>query len=162
MCSLLYRLKPSLCSMESLRIFPPVPMTVRQAAKSDFVDGVWVPKGTLFYIAVSMQFLHKCNEADLSLLDSGYQYIQGILGRRRRRVDTTQSRDMQPCLHKKYRFRPERWSELEQAPEYHPTHSFQTFINGPHHCIGKTMAIVEMKAVLASVLPGLSSKAILI
>ncbi|KAI0345150.1 cytochrome P450 [Trametopsis cervina] len=46
-------------------------------------------------------------------------------------------------------FRPERWAELDRAPDYHPAHSFQTFINGPHHCIGKTMAIVEMKAVLA-------------
>ncbi|KAI0818507.1 cytochrome P450 [Irpex lacteus] len=100
--------------MESLRIFPPVPMTVRQAAKSDFVDGVWVPKGTLFYIAIRVINTYK-----------------GFWGE-----DAEE-------------FRPERWSELEQAPEYHPTHSFQTFINGPHHCIGKTMAIVEMKAVLA-------------
>lgn len=41
-------------------MFPPVPMTIRQAAKSDFVDGVWVPKGTLFYIAVSTTLL--CSE----------------------------------------------------------------------------------------------------
>lgn len=41
-----------LYSMESLRVYPPVPMTIRQAQKSDYVDGVWVPKGTLFYIGV--------------------------------------------------------------------------------------------------------------
>lgn len=38
--------------MESLRLLPPVPMTFRQAAKSDWIDGFWVPKGTLFYVPV--------------------------------------------------------------------------------------------------------------
>jgi hypothetical protein len=41
-----------LFSMESLRVYPPVPMSLRKAAKSDYVDGVWVPKGTFFYIGV--------------------------------------------------------------------------------------------------------------
>lgn len=54
------RLIPLYYSMEGLRVYPPVPMTIRQAAKSDFVDGVWVPKGTLFYIAVSTTLL--CSE----------------------------------------------------------------------------------------------------
>lgn len=40
--------------MEGLRVFPPVPMTIRKAAKGDYVDDVWVPKGTIFYIAVSI------------------------------------------------------------------------------------------------------------
>lgn len=31
---------------------PPVPMTFRQAAKTDYVDGVLVPKGTRFYVPV--------------------------------------------------------------------------------------------------------------
>lgn len=31
---------------------PPVPMTFRQAAKTDYIDGVLVPEGTLFYIPV--------------------------------------------------------------------------------------------------------------
>ena len=35
---------------------PPVPMTIRQAGKSEYIDGVWVPKGTLFYIAVCLSF----------------------------------------------------------------------------------------------------------
>lgn len=37
-------------------MFPPVPMTMRRAAKGDYVDGVWIPKGTMFYIAVSGLF----------------------------------------------------------------------------------------------------------
>ncbi|KAI0093728.1 cytochrome P450 [Irpex rosettiformis] len=103
--------------MESLRLFPPAPMTVRKSAKGDFVDGVWVPKGTLFYIAIRVINTYK-----------------GFWGN-----DAEE-------------FRPERWAELDKAPDYHPTHSFQTFINGPHHCIGKTMAIVEMSAVLAIII----------
>lgn len=39
-------------SQESLRVLPPVPMTFREAAKSDYVDGVYVPKGTILYIPV--------------------------------------------------------------------------------------------------------------
>lgn len=39
-------------SQESLRVLPPVPMTFRQAGKSDYIDGVLVPKGTIFYIPV--------------------------------------------------------------------------------------------------------------
>lgn len=38
--------------MESLRLMPPVPMTIRQAAKSDWIEDVWVKKGTYFYIPV--------------------------------------------------------------------------------------------------------------
>jgi len=36
---------------------PPVPLTVRVAAKTDYIDGVLVPKGTLFYIPVSCTIL---------------------------------------------------------------------------------------------------------
>ena len=38
--------------MESLRLIPPVPMTVRKAGKSDWIDGIFVPKDTLFYVPV--------------------------------------------------------------------------------------------------------------
>ncbi|KAI5117975.1 hypothetical protein M0805_004908 [Coniferiporia weirii] len=100
--------------LESLRVYPPVPMTMRKAGKSDYIDGVWIPKGTLFYIAIRVINTYK-----------------GFWGE-----DAEE-------------FRPERWSRLAEAPAFHPTHSYQTFIAGPHHCIGKTMAIVEMKAVLA-------------
>ena len=38
--------------MESLRLMPPVPMTFRKAAKIEYIDGVLVPKGTIFYVPV--------------------------------------------------------------------------------------------------------------
>lgn len=41
-------------SQESLRVFPPVPMTFREAGKSDYIDGVYVPAGTIFYIPVRL------------------------------------------------------------------------------------------------------------
>ncbi|KZT23874.1 cytochrome P450 [Neolentinus lepideus HHB14362 ss-1] len=44
-------------------------------------------------------------------------------------------------------FRPERWLDL--PPSYHPTFSTLSFLAGPHGCIGKTMAVMEMKAILA-------------
>lgn len=98
--------------MESLRVYPPVPMTIRKAGKSDHIEGVFVPKGTLLYIPIRVINTHA-----------------GFWG-----ADAEA-------------FRPERWTDPPAG-----AHTFQSFIIGPHHCIGRTMAIVEMKAVLALVI----------
>jgi len=98
--------------MESLRLIPPVPMTIRKAAKSDWIDGIYVPKGTLFYIPI--------------------------------RVANTWKELWGPDAEE---FKPERWLNLPEA--YHPSLSLQTFIAGPHGCIGRTMATIEMKAIIA-------------
>jgi len=97
--------------MESLRLFPPVPMTLRKARLDDYIDSVFVPKGTLLYIPIRVVNTYK-----------------GIWGE-----DADQ-------------FRPERWLSLPET--YNPAFSLLSFIAGPHACIGKTMAIIEMKAVL--------------
>ncbi|KAM6492860.1 Cytochrome P450 [Amanita muscaria] len=47
-------------------------------------------------------------------------------------------------------FNPSRWLNLPDT--YHPNYSMLSFIAGPHHCIGRTMALMEMKAVLASLI----------
>ncbi|KAF8914656.1 cytochrome P450 [Mucidula mucida] len=47
-------------------------------------------------------------------------------------------------------FRPERWLNLPDT--YHPTFSRTTFSTGPRNCIGKNKAILEMKAILASLI----------
>ncbi|KAJ7643629.1 cytochrome P450 [Roridomyces roridus] len=47
-------------------------------------------------------------------------------------------------------FRPARWLDLPKA--YNSTFSMFSFITGPHGCIGKTMAVSEMKAVLVAVI----------
>ncbi|KJA30256.1 hypothetical protein HYPSUDRAFT_50603 [Hypholoma sublateritium FD-334 SS-4] len=52
-------------------------------------------------------------------------------------------------------FKSERWLNLRKA--YHPTFSMLSFITGPHACISKTMAIMEIKAVLACVFSPLGS-----
>jgi cytochrome P450 len=44
-------------------------------------------------------------------------------------------------------FRPERWLNLPKS--YNSQYSLMSFIFGPHACIGKTMAIIEMKTVIA-------------
>lgn len=36
--------------LESLRLHPPVPLTVRRAVQDDYVDGIFVPKGTMIGI----------------------------------------------------------------------------------------------------------------
>jgi len=98
--------------MEALRLYPPVPITLRKATKTDYIDGILVPKGTLLHIPIRV-----------------INTYQGFWG-----ADAEE-------------FRPERWEKLPDT--IHPTLSFMTFIAGPHHCIGKTMAVVEMKAILA-------------
>ncbi|KAL0571358.1 hypothetical protein V5O48_008331 [Marasmius crinis-equi] len=101
--------------MESLRVMPPVPLTVRKAAKTDYVEGILVPKGTLLWIPIRVVNTWK-----------------GIWGE-----DAEE-------------FRPDRWLNLPK--DYHPSFSLLSFIAGPHACIGKTMAIIEMKAVLAALI----------
>lgn len=101
--------------MESLRVMPPVPLTVRKTAKTDYIEGVLVPKGTLLHICI-------------------------------RNVNTWQiiwGEDAEE-------FHPGRWLNLPET--YNPAFSLLSFIAGPHGCIGKTMAIIEMKAVLAALI----------
>ncbi|KAF9448068.1 cytochrome P450 [Macrolepiota fuliginosa MF-IS2] len=47
-------------------------------------------------------------------------------------------------------FHPERWLNLPK--NYNPAFSFFSFVAGPHACIGKTMAIMEMKTILAGLI----------
>jgi len=47
-------------------------------------------------------------------------------------------------------YKPERWLNLPE--DYNSTFSVLSFIAGPHHCIGKTMSIIEMKAVIATII----------
>ncbi|KAG6831755.1 hypothetical protein H0H92_007907 [Tricholoma furcatifolium] len=94
--------------MESLRVMPPVPMSFRVANKTDYIDGVLVPKGTHFYIPVRA-FLPLFN----ILLIVRIRSVSSILGK----------------------FCGEKMQKT-----------------GPHACIGKTMAIIEMKVVLASLI----------
>ncbi|KAI0059656.1 cytochrome P450 [Artomyces pyxidatus] len=99
--------------MESLRLFSPAPTTRRVAAKSDWIDGIYVPKGTQLSIPI--------------------------------RAINTNPNVWGPDAEV---FRPERWLDLPKA--YDPNFSVMSFIAGPHACIGKTMSILEMKAVIAT------------
>jgi len=105
--------------MESLRVMPPVPITLRRASKSDYIDGLFVPKGTLFWIPI-------------------------------RTINTWQTAWGDDAEE----FHPERWLNLPKS--YNSAFSTFSFIAGPHMCIGKTMAITEMKAVLAALIANFS------
>ncbi|KAG6911171.1 hypothetical protein DXG01_003911 [Tephrocybe rancida] len=101
--------------MESLRLLPPVPLTVRTTTRDDYVDGILVPKGTLLTIPIR--------------IINTWKVLWG---------DDAED------------FKPERWLNLPE--DYHPVFSMLSFLAGPHACIGKTMAIIEMKAVLAALI----------
>ncbi|KAF9076923.1 cytochrome P450, partial [Rhodocollybia butyracea] len=98
---------------ESLRLYPPVPMTFRQASTTDYIDGVLVPKGTLYYIPIRV-----------------VNTLKDVWGE-----DAEE-------------FNPSRWLPENNKSGTPP--STLTFLAGPHACIGKTMAIIEMKAVIAA------------
>ncbi|KJA18896.1 hypothetical protein HYPSUDRAFT_69561 [Hypholoma sublateritium FD-334 SS-4] len=100
---------------EALRVMPPVPMTFRQAAKTDYIEGVLVPKGTIFYIPIRVI--------------NTWKEVWG--------EDAEE-------------FKPARWLDL--PPKCNDAYSTLTFLAGPHACIGKTMAIIEMKAVLGAII----------
>ncbi|KAJ7141836.1 cytochrome P450 [Mycena crocata] len=100
---------------ESLRVLPPVPLTLRVAEKTDYIEGVLVPKGTILNIPIRVI--------------NTWKQVWG--------EDAEE-------------FRPARWLDLPKA--YNSTFSQFSFIAGPHGCIGKTMAVSEMKAVLVALI----------
>jgi len=52
-------------------------------------------------------------------------------------------------------FRPERWLEMKEAPD---NYKYVVFNAGPRECLGRRLAVVEMKACLAMLLPNVSLK----
>ncbi|KAJ7754983.1 cytochrome P450 [Mycena maculata] len=100
---------------ESLRVLPPVPLTIRVADKTDYIEGVKVPKGTVLNIPIRVI--------------NTWKPVWG--------EDAEE-------------FHPARWLSLPKG--YNPTFSQFSFIAGPHACIGKTMAVGEMKAVLVALI----------
>jgi hypothetical protein len=65
-----------------------------------------------------------------------------------------ETRDIIPCGLSRYK--PSRWLNLPE--EYNPNYSFLSFLAGPRACIGKTMAIMEIKAVIAWVVSSIRTK----
>src|ERR1700753_1781265 len=120
--------------MESLRLIPPVPMTIRKAAKSDWIDGIYVPKGTLFYIPVLLSsFFHRALTYISYLQDPCDKYLVRGMGPRCRGVSehspAVAAQGVQELRRPDLRFKPERWLHLPEA--YHPSLSLQTFIAVP-------------------------------
>jgi len=52
---------PVMPRMESLRLLPSVPITIRRAATTDYIDGIKIPKGTMVPISVSLIIQHNNN-----------------------------------------------------------------------------------------------------
>jgi len=50
-------------------------------------------------------------------------------------------------------FRPERWLEMDSVPD---NYTFPVFNAGPRECLGRRLAMVEMKTCLAMLLPEIS------
>jgi hypothetical protein len=140
--------------MESLRVMPPVPITVRIAATTDYIEGWLVPKGTTFFIPVSFSIstsssIHLMVESQIRAVNT-WKDVWGEDAEEYVFVYSSLLKTLQCFISHVPRFNPKRWLSLPK--EFHPVFSFLSFIAGPHACIGKTMAIIEMKAVLACVL----------
>lgn len=54
--------------MESLRLMPPTPQIMRVAKEQGVLDGMVIPKGTLFYIPVSKLQHHRPQTQAIHLL----------------------------------------------------------------------------------------------
>ena len=70
-------------SMESLRVMPPAPMTVRRAEKTAYLGGHLVPKGTLLHIGVSRFALKSESTVSERSTDTKCEHLEVCLGRRR-------------------------------------------------------------------------------
>jgi len=109
-------------------------MTFRKTDKADYLDGIYIPEGTILYIPVRLLSFSPTESifTDVAVLICKIRVINSW--------KTIWGPDAEE-------FRPERWMNLPKS--YHSQYSFMSFIVGPHACIGKTMAIIEMKTVLA-------------
>ena len=66
--------------MESLRVMPPIPLMLRIATRTDYIDGVLVPKGTIIQIPVIDPLSALIIVRDVIPLDSRGEYLEGNLG----------------------------------------------------------------------------------
>ncbi|KAL0357502.1 UNVERIFIED_CONTAM: cytochrome [Sesamum calycinum] len=108
---------------ESMRLYPPVPVDTKEALSDDVLpDGTVVRKGTRV---------------------SYHPYAMG-------RVEKVWGKDWEE-------FRPARWLEREEtAGEWRfvnkDSYTYPVFQAGPRICLGKEMAFIQMKRVVAGVL----------
>ena len=105
---------------EALRLFPPAPLTFREAAADDALPGgTRVAKGTVLFLS------------------------PGVMGRLPRFWGDDADA-----------FRPERWlGAATKGKAFPPPFAFLPFLAGERGCIGQRFALLEMKAVLAALLP---------
>uniref|UniRef100_A0ACD6ALW1 Uncharacterized protein n=1 Tax=Avena sativa TaxID=4498 RepID=A0ACD6ALW1_AVESA len=108
--------------LETLRLYPPIPLERKTVASSDVL-----PSG------------HEVHEGEIIVISLyAMARMKDIWG--------------EDCLE----FRPERWlSESEDGGgklRYVPSNTFLAFNSGPRMCLGKDIAIMEMKTVMATIL----------
>ncbi|KAK9704907.1 hypothetical protein RND81_07G019300 [Saponaria officinalis] len=108
---------------ETMRLYPPVPVDLKQAANDDILpDGTKVKKGSIVgYFAQSMGWSEKLWGKDWA------------------------------------EFRPERWLKTDLTTEKlsfvpRDAYSYPVFLAGPRICLGKEMAYLQMKSVVAAIL----------
>ncbi|XP_074314894.1 cytochrome P450 94A2-like [Silene latifolia] len=109
---------------ETMRLYPPVPADLKYAAENDVLpDGTKVKKGSIVgYFAQSMGWSEKLWGKDWS------------------------------------EYRPERWLAVELTADKkrrfvpRDAYSYPVFMAGPRICLGKEMAYLQMKSVVAAVL----------
>ncbi|KAF8181911.1 cytochrome P450 [Mycena galopus ATCC 62051] len=120
---------------ESMRLYPPVGFTMREAMEDDVVplsrsysdkngksyDTISIRKGTIIRIPISA--VHR--DTEIWGADAGV-------------------------------FRPERWDSIPEATSKIPSvwGNLMTFIAGPHNCIGFRFSLVEIKSILFTLLRG--------
>jgi cytochrome P450 len=108
------------CVMESLRLFPPVPIDGKQAFHDDVLpNGIRVPAGTR--ITFEPWVVGHVDKTDVGLEQYGWEHAM--------------------------EFKPERWSEMKKEPSPFSFPQFQG--GGPRVCLGEQMAKFEAQFVLA-------------
>lgn len=111
----MHYLHAALC--ESMRLWPPVPVDTKVAAKDDVLpDGTVVPQGWFMTYSI---------------------YSMG-------RMESIWGKDFMD-------FRPERWLKDGEFVGESP-YKFSVFQAGPRICLGKEMAFIQMKSIVASVI----------
>ena len=133
--------------MESLRLFS-FGVNGRVAENDDYIDDVFVPKGTAVIIPVRRPSFFK-RLSVISVVVGSLECSYKHLGRRCRQVTPI----ILILFYRSYlsiiRFNPARW--LDSTKKLKTSPPLLSFLTGPHRCIAKVMAIIQMKIVLSYV-----------
>ncbi|KAL8694181.1 MAG: hypothetical protein Q9218_001124 [Villophora microphyllina] len=125
---------------EILRLYPPIPLTMRVAARNTDIAGTLIPKGTTIILAPWAINTSIALWGDDAHLFKPERWLKGC------RFTTSSSPRMSASEFNAHK----PWVESQQSEKPKASHAFMTFLHGPRSCIGQSFARAELMCLIAA------------